>query len=210
MRTFQRLFIAWMACLLMGAEFMMAQEAEVQRLAGRNRDMQTLTASVVRTKHNAAIVEDQVEKGTFYLQKPGQMALVFLDGEDKLVMDGEAYTMVNQGKASQAKGPVKLQFAVLQTVLKNVLADGEFTELGEQAEVKAEQQGQTFVLTVTPTVVSAKAKRRMMFQSFVLTLDIRTSRIQSLRMNERGTNYTQYDFVDYQPDSTIDKQVFIP
>lgn len=210
MRTFQRLFIAWMACLLMGADFMMAQEAEVQRLAGRNRDMQTLTASVVRTKHNAAIAEDQVEKGTFYLQKPGQMALVFLDGEDKLVMDGETYTMVNNGKASQAKGPVKFQFAVLQAVLKNVLADGEFTELGEQAETKIERQDQTIILTVTPTVVSAKAKRRMMFQSFVLTLDTRTSRIQSLRMNERGTNYTQYDFVDYQPDSTIDKQVFIP
>ena len=44
---------------------------------------------------------------------------------------------------------------------------------------------------------SKKAARRMMFSSFVLTIDTKTSELKSLRMNERG-GYTEYRFSGYQ------------
>ena len=55
-----------------------------------------------------------------------------------------------------------------------------------------------------------KEKRRLMFTSFVLTLDNATGRLLSLRMNERGENYTQYDLSSHQPGAAVGDAVFIP
>ena len=49
-----------------------------------------------------------------------------------------------------------------------------------------------------------------MFTSFVLTLDLRLSELISLRMNEKGDNYTQYDFSDYVFDGAVSDSVFNP
>ena len=48
-----------------------------------------------------------------------------------------------------------------------------------------------------------------MFTSFVLTLDNATGRLLSLRMNERGENYTQYDLSSHQPGAAVGDAVFI-
>ena len=45
----------------------------------------------------------------------------------------------------------------------------------------------------TITITSTKKKRRL-FSSFVLTIDAKTSAILQLRMNERGSNYINYEF----------------
>jgi hypothetical protein len=47
-----------------------------------------------------------------------------------------------------------------------------------------------------PTIGEAK-KKRMMFSSFVITLDAKKGEILSLRMNGRGKNYTEYSFSDF-------------
>ena len=47
-----------------------------------------------------------------------------------------------------------------------------------------------------PTVGQAK-KKRMMFTSFVITLDVKKGEILTLRMNGRGKNYTEYRFSNF-------------
>ena len=59
------------------------------------------------------------------------------------------------------------------------------------------KNGTLLVLTITPQPDSKKAARRMMFTSFVLTIDTKTSEIRSLRMNERS-GYTEYTFSGYK------------
>ena len=59
------------------------------------------------------------------------------------------------------------------------------------------KQGNNIVLTITPKADSKKAQRRMLFSSFVLTIDKNTSELKTLRMNERG-GYTEYTFTGHK------------
>ena len=186
-----------------------AQEADIRRLAEHYADVQSLSATVVRTRHNAVLTQDEVTRGHFYLKKPGKMCLSFGDNKDMLLMDTGVFTLVQDGRQQVAKGRNGRVMGALGTVLRGLFADGAYTP-DEAATVTVEQQGNRCILTVTPVLKNAKEKRRLMFTSFVLTLDNATGRLLSLQMNERGENYTRYDLSGHQPGAQVEDAVFIP
>ena len=47
-----------------------------------------------------------------------------------------------------------------------------------------------------------------MFTSFVVTIDQKAGELRSLRMNEKGKNYTQYDFSNFQLNAPVNDSVF--
>ena len=159
-----------------------AQEADIRRLAEHYADVQTLSANVTRTRHNVVLAQDEVTHGHFFLKKPGKMCLSFDNNKDMLLM--EAGT-------------------------RGLFADGAYVP-DEAATVAVEQSGNRCILTVTPVLKSPKEKRRLMFTSFVLTVDNASGRLLSLRMNERGENYTQYDLTGHQPGVQVEDAVFTP
>ena len=71
------------------------------------------------------------------------------------------------------------------------------SSLASLSDLAVTRQGSHIVLTITPQSDSKKEQRRMLFSSFVLTIDKNTSEIKTLRMNERG-GYTEYTFTGYQ------------
>ena len=207
MKNCKSIVSALLICLL-AAGTAWAQDADLQRISERHRTMKTLNATVQRTRHNTAIADDEVTAGTFSLRKPGQMALTFPDGGDKLLMDGTTYTMVTAGKAQVAQGKTHALFSVLQDVLRALTGDGDTASLEGRATLEWTRSDDWLTLAVTPAWEGSK--RRMMFRSFIFTIDARHLRLRSLRMNERGDNYTQYDFTDYQPDTPVADDTFKP
>lgn len=187
-----------------------AQEADIRRMAENYADVQTLSAAVTRTSHNPALAEDVVTQGAFYLQKPGKMCLTFDNNKDMLLMDGDTFTLVQGGRKAVAKGRNGRVMAGLGTVLRALFADGAYSPDDESLEVKVEHREGRCVLTLLPRLASEKEKRRLMFQSFELTLDAAASRLVSLRMNGRGGSYTQYDLSDYRSGVSLPDEVFIP
>ena len=202
-----RILTILLLCLLW-ANATWAQDADLQHISQAHRTMKTLNATVQRTRHNVAIADDEVTTGTFSLRKPGQMALTFLDGRDKLLMDGTVYTMVTEGKAQVARGKTQALFSVLQDVLRALTGDGEVVNLEGRATLEWNRSDDWLTLAVIPAWEGNK--RRMMFRSFIFTIDAHTLRLRSLRMNERGENYTQYDFTDYRPDTPVGTDTFKP
>ena len=186
-----------------------AQEADIRRLAEHYADVQTLSATVTRTRHNVLLVQDEVTRGHFFLKKPGKMCLSFDDNKDMLLMESGTFTLVEQGRRTVAKGRNGQVLGALGSVLRGLFADGSYVP-DEAATVTVEQSGNRCILTVTPLLKNAKEKRRLMFTSFVLTLDNASGRLLSLRMNERGENYTQYDLTGHQPGAAVSDIVFTP
>ena len=185
-----------------------AQEADIRRLAEHYADVQTLSATVTRTRHNVLLAQDEVTRGHFFLKKPGKMCLSFDDNKDMLLMESGTFTLVEQGRRMVAKGRNGQVLGALGSVLRGLFADGSYVP-DEAATVTVEQSGNRCILTVTPLLKNAKEKRRLMFTSFVLTLDNASGRLLSLRMNERGENYTQYDLTGHQPGAAVGDAVFI-
>ena len=167
--------------------------------------VETLTADVTRTKHNVAIVEDVKDSGKFYFKRPDKMAIVFNEN-DRLLMEGSTYTMVVDGKASVAKSKMADLFGLLQQVLQRVMSGEEVAGISGTADFKVEREGNE--IRILPAK-EGKVSRRMLFTGFTLTLDAKTSRLMSLRMNERGENYTRYDLSNHAVNAAVGDTVFL-
>lgn len=188
-----------------------AQDAEMmQKAQARFKNMQTLEAAVKMTKHNTMVTKDVVKDGKFYFKKPSKMCMLFGNGSDALLMDGQSFTMVSDGKKQTMSGKGNSQLEALKTLMQNFSAGQESeVDLSDIADVDMERNGNIIVMTITPIVTDPKQKRKMMFQSFVVTVDVKAGELKSVRMNEKGQNYTQYDFSDFKMNGSIADSVFV-
>lgn len=187
-----------------------AQDADILKAMEYYKSASSLTAAVTRTKHNAAVTTDVITQGTLYFKSPSRLSMIFEDDNDKLIMADGTFTMVTNGQKQTAKGATLAQFQTLLAAFSveflNVASDNI-----PNAEVTTTADGNLRTVTITPATDGGnKAKRRMLFTSFALTIDIKAQRIKSLRMNEHGTNYTQYDFTNFSLNTQVPDNVFIP
>lgn len=170
---------------------------------------QSLSATVVRTVHRAAVTKSESTSGHFYFKQPDRLCLTFSNGREALIMNGSTYTLVRKGRRSVAQGDMQKAFEPLQEVLK-ALCSGVGTKglKGKQGLSFTTSAGTTTINIVPPTT-SDKAARRLLFRSFVVSVDSRTNEIKTLRMVGRGkNNYTDYSFSSIAYNRTLGDDLF--
>ena len=194
-----------------GLTSVQAQDADImQKAQERFKNMETLEADVVMTKHNTMVTKDVTSKGKFYFKKPSKMTMSFNEGADLLLMDGQTFTMVKDGKKQTMSGNGNSQLEARKTLLQNFSAGQESeVDLSDIADVDMERNGDLVVITVTPIVTDAKQKRKMMFTSFVVTVNTKKSELKTVRMNEKGENYTEYEFSNFKVNGNVPDAVFV-
>lgn len=188
-----------------------AQDAEMmQKAQERFKSMQTLEANVTMTKHNTMVTKDVTSQGKFYFKKPSRLCMVFNGGKDALLMDGQTFTMITDGKKQSMSGNGNTQLEALKTLMQNFSAGQESdVNLSDIADVDMERNGNVVTMTITPIVSDPKQKRKQMFQSFVVTIDTKAGELRSVRLNEKGQNYTQYDFSAFKVNAEVKDSVFV-
>ena len=187
------LFAILMTCICVVAS---AQQNVFSKAVARYKNTTSVTASVVKTTHKDAVAKDIVAKGKLMMKKPSEVSIVIGEGSDQLLMKGSAFTMVVKGKKHETSSERNTQFASFQTVFESILSGGA-KDISTLDDLTMSQKGNQLVLTITPRAEGKKAAKRMLFSSFVLTIDTKTSELISLRMNERA-GYTEYVFSNYQ------------
>ena len=208
----KRLFSLLAVILLFGLGIH-AQQAELKKAAlNRYKNVSTLTAQVKMTRHNVALTQDVVSKGYFYYKKPHTESMVFKPTKDMLLAEGNTYTMVKGGKqrVTKANGTGNNPFEVLRDVFTNLFVAEGNAQLTHMATVKLQKQGNTCTMTILPLVKDNKVKRRMMYTSCVVTIDMKSAEIRTLCIHERAGNYTQYDFSNYVLNKEISNSMFNP
>ena len=191
----KRLLIA-LSFIIFHLTFSVAQNADLQKAVAKYKKVSTVTAAATKTSHKDAIAKDVVTKGTLTMKKPADVTVSIDGGKDQLIMHGSEFTMVVKGKSHKTSSQTNPQFATFQAVFEYIL-NGGGGDLSKLSDLAVTKQGNNIVLTITPKADSKKAQRRMLFSSFVLTLDKGTSELKALRMNERG-GYTEYTFTGHQ------------
>lgn len=185
-----------------------AQEDVMKQAMEGYKNLTTLSAKVTKTVHNEMVTKDVVTKGDFYFKKPAKMVVTTNQGKDKLLTDGENFTIVNNGKASTANGKGNSALTPLVNAIKGMTSGDSDTDLSDVADVDMERNGNLMIMTIVPITKSAADKRKLMFQSFVITVDTKVGELKSIRLNEKGKNYQQYDFSDFKHDVKIDDAIF--
>jgi len=186
-----------------------AQDQDVmqQAMAGYKK-LTSMTAKVKKTVHNEMVTKDVVTNGTFYFKKPAKMCVSTNGGKDKLVTDGENFTIVQDGNATTANAKGNAALSPLVTAIKSITSGNGDTDLSDVADVDMERNGDLLTMTITPIVKKAADKKKMLYQSFVITIDQKAGLLKSIRLNGKGKNYEQYDFSDFKMDAKFDDSVF--
>ena len=185
-----------MLTLLCQLTISVAQQADFQKAVARYKNASNVTATVTKTTHKQAVAKDATDKGTLTMKRPATVSIVMDGGKDQLLMEGSTFTMVVKGKKHVTSSQKNVQFASFQTVFESILSGGQ-KDISKLGDLTVNKQGSNLVLTITPQADSKKAARRMLFSSFVMTINTKTSELKSLRMNERA-GYTEYTFSGFQ------------
>ena len=193
--------------LMIGSMNIMAQSA-FQKAVARYAKINTVTANVSMVRHNKALTKDKTAKGTFWMKKKDKVCISVNDGKDKLIMNGSTFTMKLNGRKHTTSSKTNQQFATFQTVFESIINGGE-TNVANLQGVDVKQSGNTLTVTITPTV-NTKQQKRMMFSSFVLEINAKTSALESLRMNEKRGGYTVYTFTNNKFNASFADTVFNP
>lgn len=185
-----------------------AQEDVMKQAIEGYKNLTTIKADVKKTVHNTMVTKDVVTTGTFYFKKPTMMCITTNGGKDQLLTDGENFTMVQNGKPSTANAKGNSSLAPLLNALKSITQGKSDTDLSDVADVDMEREGDLMIMTIAPITKSAAEKRKLMFQSYVITVDTKVGELKSVRLNEKGQNYQQYDLSNIKRDVKIDDAVF--
>lgn len=185
-----------------------AQDDVMKQAMEGYKNLTALTAKVTKTVHNEMLTKDQVSTGMFYFKKPAKLCITTNGGKDMLLTDGETFTIVQDGKASTASGKSNSSLTPLITAIKGITSGNSDTDLSDVADVDMEREGDMMIMTVTPIVKSAAERKKMLYQSFVITIDQKAGELRSVRLNGKGKNYDKYEFSDYKLDAKFDDSVF--
>lgn len=195
------LFLLLLSLTMTAAAF--AQNADFTQAVAKYRTAKTATAKATMVKHNKAMTKNKTYSGSLYMKNPDKVAISCDNGKEQLVMNGSTFTMVVGGKKRVASAKTAAQFAAFKAVLQSVLNGGK-TDITKVQGVKVETEGGNVVVTMTPT-----KEKRMMFTSFVLTINRKTSALEALTLNSKR-GYTKYTFAGFSFGSTVGDKVFKP
>jgi len=173
-----------------------AQSGDFQKAVARYKNAKTVTATATKITHRAALANDETTKGTLLMKQPSEVGIAMDGGKEGLLMQGSKFTMTMKGKKYTTDSQKNRQFVTFQAVFESILAGGA-KDISQLSDLTVRKDGQQLVLTITPVAATKKEARRMLFTSFTLTIDTKTSELRSLRMNEKAGNYTEYKFTNF-------------
>ncbi|MBR5069355.1 MAG: outer membrane lipoprotein carrier protein LolA [Bacteroidales bacterium] len=201
--------VASIAAFTTSVSTIQAQDQDVMKQAMEGyQKISSMTASVKKTTHNTMVTKDQVSTGTFYFKKPAKMCVSTNGGKDKLVTDGEKFTIVQDGKASTATGGSSSSLGPLTTAIKNITSGNADTDLSDVADVDMERDATSMTMTITPITANAAERRKLVYQSFVIVIDTKAGELRSVRLNGKSGNYELYEFSNYKMDVPVNDSVF--
>lgn len=186
-----------------------AQDQDVMKQAMEGyQKINSMTASVKKTVHNTMVTKDQVTTGTFYFKKPAKMCISTNGGKDKLVTNGESFTIVQDGKVSTANGGSSSALTPLINAIKNITNGNEDTDLSDVADIDMERDDKSMTMTITPITRNAAERRKLLYQSFVIVIDTKAGELRSVRLNGKSGNFDIYEFSNYKMDAPVNDSVF--
>lgn len=205
------LVVTLVVALSQGSAQAQVQDASLLAAMQRYKDVSTVTAMVTRTHHNALLSDDEVDEGVLLFKAPDKMVMDFNGGTDRLLMNGKLLAITTDGKTQAAVGKIQTQAEDLITIFQHVFLGSQPTlDVSKVADVKVEKAGKTCTVTIVPVPeVTAKGKTRMqLFASAVFVVNLTTGDFVSLRMNEKGDNYTLYKFSSFTLNKNVDDSKF--
>ncbi len=187
-----------------------AQNADIKKVAERNKSYTSVKATVTQTRHNAAVTTDTKSTGTFCYDKKKSLSMDFASNKEMLIAVGDEFTMVKSGKKRTVKATANgvNPYKVLSEVFAMVYAGSADTTLKSVANVSYSSQSGTCTITATPKPANTKQQKRSMYSKLVATVNVKSGAVTRVIIYDKSNNYLQYDFSSYSHNAKLDSSAF--
>lgn len=187
-----------------------AQRADFNKVARQIDSTCPFIANITLTRHDTSTGKDVVTKGYFYCRNAKTQSMVFSKTKEMLLAQNNEYTMVKDGKQRtvKANGKGVNPFETINEIFSNAITGNTKSALSQQADVKLTKQGHILTVSITPKTSGFLAKLKSMYKSCTLTIDLSSSRISSLVINERGKTTAHYEFSNFKSNVKIADKAF--
>lgn len=201
-------FTAVMAFFMAFGSTAIAQTSSFKQAIARYKSSSAATASVTMTTHKAAVKKDATATGTMSLKDPDKVCINVNGGKNVLLMNGTDFTMVKGKRKYKTSSKTNAQFTTFQKVFETILSGGaNGTDISKLPGVTMQSSDNGVEIDIVPSAGSGKTKR-MMFSSFKLGIDAKTSALKYIEMHQRGKNYIRYTFHNFKFDAKVSDSVF--
>ncbi|MBQ0072607.1 MAG: outer membrane lipoprotein carrier protein LolA [Prevotella sp.] len=177
-----------------------AQNADYKKAVAKYKSVNTLTATATRTTHKNAVAKDQVVSGTLYVK--GSDKVLIENGKDLLLMNGSKFTFKKGPVKASTNSNTNVQYKTFHDVLESIFNGGQ-TDISKNSDVDIAKKGANVVVTITPKA----GNKKMMFSSFVLTIDTKAQELRSIRLVQKG-GYTDYTFSNFKLGASVSDAKF--
>lgn len=196
----KKLFVT--LALTLASVITFAQNADFNKAVAKYKNVASLTATANRTVHKSAVAKDKVVAGTLYVSGKGSKVLI-ANGKDALLMNGTQFTMKKGPLKAKTDSQKDARYKTFHDVLQSIFSGGSI-DISKNADTKITKSGNNVIVTIKP----AETKKKQMFSSYILTIDGKAQELRSIRLTQKGDNYTEYTFSGYKLGAPVDDKVF--
>ena len=191
-----------MLTLSVQAQESQLQQQFVRELTAKNEGVNTIKCRFAQVREMAVLANAVKKEGDFYFRKPGNIALLFKDG-DHVKMNDAWFEVKMAGKTNAMKITSNPMLRNLNTILSACIV-GDMEQMTKGFKVAIEQSSSEWVIKMTPQQGGAAAK----VSQITICFDRKTMSLNSMKMEEKSGDYTAYLFTNKQFNVEFDNKVF--
>lgn len=179
-----------------------AEERFAAELAEKSRAIETIACDFEEIRHLQVLADDIVRAGRFVYRNPTRMALDF-DTGDRIVMDGERFTLRMQGHRTSARMNSNPMLSQLQTILDACMTGHfDWSRFAGRLELETTVRGYRLQLVPASRAVARYVSRIvLLFDRCDMTLD-------AMRFEQPSGDFTHYRFHDKRLNEPVDDSIF--
>lgn len=173
-----------------------------QELKSKNENVNTIQCRFTQSREMSVLANTVTKEGDFYFQRPGDMLLLFDDG-DNIKMTQEWFEMKVADNVTTTKVSSNPMFKNISKILSACVV-GDFEQISKGFATDIEQTEQEWILTLKPQQGKAASK----IKEITIHFDNVDMSLNILKMVEKSGDYTMYSFTQKQFNVTIDSELF--
>ncbi|MEG1553485.1 MAG: outer membrane lipoprotein carrier protein LolA [Rikenellaceae bacterium] len=174
---------------------------KLEKVSSTNTTIQCNFTQIKKVKN---IKQPINSKGMFYYNNSGLMALHYSEPMgDKILMNGDSFTIVSSGKKLQANASSNPMMSQISYMMQACMS-GDVSKLGRGWNMNVEKYNDEYKVKLTPSekrIQKYIAAITMYFDNSNLTLN-------TLRIDEASGGYTSYRFTNKKINQQIIKSIF--
>lgn len=174
---------------------------KLENVSSKNR---TISCDFTQIKKVKNLKQTVMSKGQFFYDNSGLMALIYAQPKgDKVVMNGETFTIVTNGKTHTSDAASNPMMAQISFMMQACMS-GNISKLGRGWNMSIEKKEDSYQVVLTPT--DKRVKRYI--SSMAMLFDKVTVTLNQLLIEESSGGYTEYRFVNKKLNQKIDCSYF--